>query len=354
MKIAIDITPLKEERVLWHRVRGTGFYIENLKKSLETYFPQNQYLFFTRKEKLPQDVDLIHYPYFEPFFLSLPIFKGKKTVVTVHDLTPLVFPQYFPSGIRGRLKWGVQKCLLKKAEAIITDSENSKQDIVRLTGFPKEKVHVVYLAPAAEFRQIKDTLLLDRIREKYKLPKEFVLYVGDVTWNKNLPRLLEAVKTLDFPLVLVGKALTADNYDKDNVWNQDLVKVQTLAKNNTRILRLGFVPTEDLVVLYNLATVFVMPSIYEGFGLPVLEAMACGTPVVASKTSSLPEICGEAAILVDPYDRENLAKAIEKVVKDTKERNLLVEKGLIQASKFSWEKTTKETMRIYKKIYEKI
>ncbi len=352
MKIAIDITPLKKERVLWHRVRGTGFYIENLKKSLETYFPQNQYLLFSRGEKLPNDVDLVHFPYFEPFFLSLPVFKRKKTVVTVHDLTPLVFPKYFPSGIRGRLKWRVQRCLLKKTDEIITDSENSKQDIVRLTGLPEKRVHVVYLAQAGEFRQIKETLLLGSVKEKYKLPNEFVLYVGDVTWNKNLPRLLEAVKTLDISLVLVGKALMGNDYDKNNAWNQDLIKVQALAKNNTKILRLGFVPTQDLVVLYNLATVFVMPSIYEGFGLPVLEAMACGTPVVASKTSSLPEICDEAAILIDPYDRENLAKAIEKVVKDNKERNSLVAKGLIQAAKFSWEKTAKETMQIYKKIYE--
>ena len=350
MKIAIDVSPLKNSKLLQHRVRGTGFYIENLNRALLKYYPENKYIFFTRGEKLPKNIDLVHYPYFEPFFLSLPIFKSHKTIVTVHDLTPLVFPEHFKPGIRGALKWQVQKLALKQLDIIITDSESSKKDIVKFAGIEENKIRVVYLAPSERFKKIENTPALDSVKEKYKLPEKFVLYVGDVTWNKNLPRLIEAIKKLDVKLVLVGSALARSDFDKTNPWNQDLLKVQKMIENDKRFIKLGFVPTEDLVVLYNIARVFAMPSIYEGFGLPVLEAMSCGCPVVTTKEGSLKEIGGDAAYFVDGYSVDSIAEGVDKVFSDSPHKKNFLQKGLLQARRFSWRQTSEKTIGVYKGI----
>lgn len=352
MKVALDISPLTKGHSLQHRVRGTGFYLENLKRSLLRYYPENKYIFFTRGENLPTEIDVVHYPYFEPFFLTLPFFRRYKTVVTVHDLTPLVFPRHFPPGIRGRVKWGIQKMLLKKADAVITDSQSSKNDIVKYTGVEKTKIHVIYLAAGEEFKKVQSLKFkAQSSREKYGLPERFVLYVGDVTWNKNLPRLIEAVKKINLTLVLVGGALVVpkERINRGNPWNQDLVKTQELIEGDKRIIRLGFVETKDLVTLYNLATVFVMPSLYEGFGLPVLEAMSCGCPVVTSKEGSLLEVAGKAVFYVDAYDKESIANGIGEVFFNVRLQRELSQKGLVQAKKFSWKKTAEETVKVYEK-----
>lgn len=350
MKIAIDISPLRTGHFLQHRVRGTGFYLENLKKSLLQYFPQNEYVFFTRGEQLPKDIDLVHYPYFEPFFLTLPLRKFCKTVVTIHDLTPLVFPKYFPAGIKGAIKWEIQKLILKKVDAIIADSESSKNDIIRHAGVLEKKIHVVYLAASQEFRKLSKEELRYKskiIRRKYGLPEKFVLYVGDVTWNKNLPRLVEAIRKINVPLVMVGKALTDKNFDVSNPWNQDLAAVQEICKENRNIVTLGFVPTADVVQIYNLATVFTMPSLYEGFGLPVLEAMSCGCPVITTKEGSLEEVADDAAYYVDAYDVNSIASGIKKVFQSRQLQRSLSDKGLKRSSFFSWRKEVKETMKLY-------
>jgi len=354
MNIAIDTSSLKEGNFLSHRVRGTGFYIENLKRAIQQYYPDNQYTFFIRGEKLPKNIDLVHYPYFEPFFRTLPIIKRYKTVVTVHDLTPLVFPKYFPIGIKGSVKWQIQKLALKSADSIITDSECSKNDIIKHTEVSPSRIHVVHLAASGEFKEIKSSKLkVKSLREKYSLPDKFVLYVGDVTWNKNLPRLIEAVKKINVTLVMVGSALVQNDFDRSNPWNQDLLKVQKMVENDKRIIRLGFVPTEDLVSIYNLATVFAMPSFYEGFGLPILEAMSCGCPVVTTKEGSIPEVAGDAAYYVNAYDVNSIASGINKVFSDQKLQEELFLKGLKQAEKFSWKKTAEDTVRMYERILVK-
>lgn len=343
MEVAIDVSPLTKGNFLQHRVRGTGFYLENLKKSLLKYYPENSYIFFQRGEKLSNNVDLIHYPYFEPFFLTLPILQSKKRIVTVHDLIPLVFPKSFPPGIKGNIRWQLQKMALKKSECIITDSKASKQDIVKFTGIKEEKIKVVYLAAGENFRIIKKSKSAIK-----NLPAKFALYVGDATWNKNLVRLVEAINKLQIPLVMVGKVLIDVDYDKINPWNSDLAKVQNMISNNKNIISTGFVSEEDLISLYNMASVFVMPSIYEGFGLPILEAMACGCPVVTTKEGSISEIAGNAVLYVDAYDTNDIANGIRKVFFNDDLQNQLSEKGLEQAKKFSWEKTAKETLEVYK------
>lgn len=350
MNISIDISPLKSGHYLQHRVRGTGFYIQNLQESLEKYYPENRYDYFNRGDFLRKDTDVVHYPYFEPFFLTLPLFSKSKTIVTVHDLTPLVFPEHFESGLRGGLIWQVQKFLLKNASAIIADSKSSKKDIVKYVGIDQEKVKVVYLAAGSEFGVLGSKDPIENIKRRYQLPEKFALYVGDATWNKNLPRLIEAASRVNVPLVMVGKALVDRDIDVQNPWNIDLVMVQGMAEKNKNVFRLGFVPAEDLVALCNAATLFIMPSVYEGFGLPVLEAMSCGCPVVASKGGSLGEVVGEAGRYIDPYDVDSIANGIKEVFNSPGLQNELSQKGIIQSGKFTWSKTAEETMIVYRSV----
>ena len=353
MKIAIDITPLSDTRILSHKVRGTGFYLEYLKRSLLKFYPEINYHFFSKGEEVPDNVDLVHYPYFETFFPTLPLFEKHKRVVTVHDLTPIVFSKNFPAGIKGNLFWQIQKWSLKNSSLIITDSKSSKKDIIKYTGINSYKIAVVYLAAGEEFNKLESGNWKKDIKTKYNLPDKFVLYVGDVTWNKNLPRLIQATQSINVPLVMVGKALVEENFDKSNPWNQDLVEVHRLADTDDKISRLGFVPTEDLVALYNLATVFVMPSIYEGFGLPLVEAMKCGSPSIATKGGSLPEVGGEAVYYVDAFDSNSIALGIEKVFTSEKLQEELSKKGIEQSKKFSWQETAKQTIDAYKICLEK-
>lgn len=351
MKIAIDISPIKSENQKEHRVRGVGFYLEHLKDGLEKYVPDLSYCYFTNEDPLDEPVDLVHYPYFDPFFLTLPKKKKQKTVVTIHDLTPLVFPKHFPVGMKGTIRWHMQKRLLKKVDAIITDSQVSKNDIIRIGKIVEGKIHIVYLAAGEEFRKVsisKEQRL--RVIKKYDLPEKFVLSVGDVTWNKNLPRFIQAMDGTNIPVILVGKAITQTEYDRNNSWNKDLVQVQQALKKSVNIRALGFVPTEDLILLYNLARVFVMPSIYEGFGLPILEAMACGCPVITTQEGSLPEVAGDAAFFVDAYSIRSIADGVKQVYNTKSLRDKLSQKGDEHVKKFSWYKTAKETAAVYAKI----
>jgi glycosyltransferase involved in cell wall biosynthesis len=346
MKIAIDVSPLQSG----HKIRGVGFYLEYLKQSLLEYFPEHNYTFFTDAKDLKSEIDVVHFPYFDPFFFTLPATNKYKTVVTVHDLTPLVFPEHFPAGLKGNFRWQLQKFRLRKAHAIIADSHASKKDIIKIAGVPENKVSVAYLAAGKEFVRIKNhEARIKELKRKYDLPEKFALYVGDVTWNKNVPNLVKAIKKSDIPLVMVGKSLVTKDFDKTNPWNKDLIEVQTLVENEKNIFMLGFVPTDDLVVLYNAATLFVFPSIYEGFGLPVIEAMQSGCPVVTTSGGSLKEVAGDAAIFADGKDIDNLAKKLQLVFTSKTVQKELSAKGLKQAHKFNWKKTAEETINTYKK-----
>ncbi len=349
MNIGIDISPLKSG----HAIRGVGSYVRQLQKSLERYDESNNYTFFNNTNNISNNnnIDLIHIPYFDPFFVHLPVRKKTKYVVTVHDLTPLVFPDKFPVGIKGNVKWNINKQLLKRADAIITDSNSSAKDIHRITGIPESKIHTVYLAAGEEFKQLNLPITVNsELRTKYKLPEQFVLYVGDVTANKNLPRLIDAVKQANFTLVLVGKSIASNDYDASNPWNRDLAEIQEKMKGDKRFITLGFVDQEDLVRLYNIADVFVLPSIYEGFGLPVLEAMQSGCSVVTTKGGSLPEIAGDAAHYVDANDTTSIANGLSEVLSSNQLRETLIKKGLEQAKLFSWKQTAADTLRVYQQV----
>ncbi len=346
MRIGIDQTPLLSAQ----KIQGTGFYTKNLINSLKKYHPENEYVLF-EGENIPSHVDLVHFPYFEPFFISLPFRKKIKTILTIHDLIPLVFPKLFPAGIKGNIKFIIQKVLAQGVDAIITDSESSKKDIVKFLKINPDKIFPILLDVSEVFKKLNLSIKeKEKLVEKYSLPDNFVLYVGDATPNKNLRRLVEACELLSLPLVIVGKSLAREVVD--HPWNKDVMFVQEKAKKNNKIHLLGFVPEEDLVKLYNIATVFAFPSLYEGFGLPVLEAARSGCPVVTSKGGSLPEVMNDAALYVDPISVNSIAEGINKVFKNKKLQLSLSKKGLIQSKKFSWEKTSNLTVKVYEKVFK--
>ncbi len=352
MKIAIDISPISKSSTSAHKVRGVGSYINLLVENLPKYDRENEYIFIEDKN-FPSNVDLIHYPYFDPFFITLTQKFLKKTVVTVHDLTPIVFKKHFPAGIKGNVRWWIQKQRLNKAHMVIADSESSKKDIVRLLKMEENKVRVVYLAADPVFKKLSNVSgQLSIVSKKYSLPENFLLYVGDATWNKNLPRLVNAVKKTNYKLVLVGKVWAGPISENPNhAWNEDLRKVLLQIKNDRQFIRLGFVPNEDITAIYNLATTLIMPSIYEGFGLPVLEAMSCGCPVITTRGGSLPEVGGDAVLYVDVENESSIADGIKKIFFEPKLRNELSKKGLARAKKFSIQKMVHDLVYAYEEAY---
>lgn len=344
MRVAINLTPLQTG----HKRRGIGFYTKRLSEKLPKIDQENKYIFFSQGQKIP-DADIVHYPFFDLFFHSLPLLKKTKTIVTIHDVIPLVFPKFYPAGIRGSIRFLLQELSLFGISHVITDSENSKMDIQKYLPIPEEKISVVYLAQDDVFKPIKDEKRLEKTIKKYKLPQSFLLYVGDVDYRKNLKRLFSVLKNVNISLVIVGEAAKDNNLKEA----KELIREARRLGIGERIYRVGFIPNNDLVDFYNLATFLVEPSLYEGFGLPPLEAMACSCPVIASKESSLPEICGSIATYIDPYDENDMERGIKKALQVSEERGKYEElksKSLDQARKFSWEKTARETIAVYKKI----
>lgn len=351
MKIAVDISPIDNNSTSSHKVRGVGKYITLLNDNLEKFDQKNSYFFTAKPQELVDKVDMIHYPYFDPFFITLPLRQKLPTVVTVHDVIPLVHKKAFPVGIKGELKWRFNKRLLKGISGIITDSFASKEDIISVTGVPNDKIFPVHLAVDEDFRKLDGGSWMVDVRKKYGLPEKFVLYVGDVTWNKNLPRVVAAIKKANIPLVMIGKALQEKEFDVDAVWNKDRSKVLTETAQDQLFIKLGFVSTDDLVNIYNISKALLMPSLDEGFGLPILEAMNCGCPVITSKNGSLAEVAGEAALYVNPENIEDISSSITKIVHVIELRKEFVQKGLQQAKKFTLKKMIVDTIAAYEQIY---
>src|SRR3989344_5904409 len=237
MKIALDISPIKTG----HKVRGIGSYTEKLAEELQKYKDQVELELF-ENPKSPPPADLIHYPYFDLFFHTLTIKSKVNRVVTIHDVIPLVFPKYFPSGVKGYLSFFFQKMALKNVDAIICDSENSKNDIISKLSYPKERVHVIYLAPGSNFQRIEDGKYLSDVSKRFKLPKTFIHYVGDVNWNTNIANLLKAVEIAKVNLVMVGSALT----DKNLVQTQETDKLIRKLGISGQIIRTGFIQEKEL------------------------------------------------------------------------------------------------------------
>lgn len=280
---------------------------------------------------------------------AAPLLFPARIVVTVHDLAYERYPQYFPRDILLKLRVRVP-LTIRRADAVLTDSEFSRQDIIRRYRVPPDKVTVAHLAVSEMFRPMRELGYLAAIRERYETGEQFILYVGDLQPRKNLVTLVEAyvrlrrANAVRHKLVLVGR----------KSWlSDDIFAVARDSGYADEFIFTGFVPDDDLVALYNAADLFVYPSIFEGFGLPPLEAMACGTPVLTSNTSSLPEVVGDAALTVNPRDIEMLATTMTMVLGDTALQERLSTRGLERITTFSWENTARITKGVYESVYDR-
>jgi len=358
MKIGIDISQI---------VYGTGVscYTKNLVRNLVKIDKMNQYLLFGgsfRQKKVLKDfvesLDLVRArgviwpvaPSLADFFwnqlhiLEIEKLIGKievfhssdwtqpptraAKVTTIHDLAIFKFPEAFPKKITAvhqrRLAW-----VKKEADLIIAVSESTKKDIVSFLGIPEKKIKVIYEAAPEEIKQVGQEKI-EKAKRKYKIKGDYLLSVSTLEPRKNLQRTIEAfrlLKTKNLTLVVAGKI----------GWGEAL----KLTRNT---ILTGFVPDEDLSALYSGALVYLYPSLYEGFGQNILEAMVCGCPVVTSNVSSMPEVAGKAAVLVDPFSVESIAEGIKRAINN---RSELVKAGFEQMKKFSWEKCALQTLEAY-------
>ncbi|MBI3549157.1 MAG: glycosyltransferase family 4 protein [Elusimicrobia bacterium] len=362
MRIALDLQTIGRRRT------GDETYYRNLVSHYADLRPQHDYWFYyTHREaeaffakfqgrhhdrRLKFKNPLLRVPLAYPWELikePVDVFHtqyvgvragGAKLVLTIHDLSFEYFPESFPRDRALFLK--MTRFSAKAASAILTVSENTKRDLVRLYGIPAEKIHVIYNAAHPSFAPCPDRAKVEAARRTYGIARDYFLSVGALQPRKNLRRLIDAYNIcrrdprFDQELVIVG----AKAWGRDNLADGGAPDVRFL----------GYVAEEDLPLLYNGATALAYPSLYEGFGLPVVEAMSCGTPVIASSTSSLPEVCGEAALYVDPLSVGSIAGALKTMASNEGLRDRLSAEGLRQAGKFSWREAARKTLEVYESV----
>jgi glycosyltransferase involved in cell wall biosynthesis len=369
MQIGLDTVVLKKE------LRGIGSYIKNLVFALLSTAPQDDYFLITSRSNihhfdpikdkvrisscpaskllrvcweqavLPEILKARRIDLFHGLAHSLPLRRSCRYVTTIHDLTTYVMPEQHTPGRRSYLRWMIpQAC--RRAEGIIAVSENTRNDLVRLLRVPHEKIFVVPLGVDPTLRPVQDPDELLAVRQKYGLPKKFILYLGAIEPRKNLHTLVKAFQEAEdlhreFALVLAGSL----------GWGYGplLRQVKSSAVRD-RIIFPGYVSADDLAAVYGASSLFVYPSLYEGFGLPVLEAMACGTPVVTSNVSSLPEVAGDAALFVDPHSASELAAAMRRILAHEDVRQTLSRRGILRARAFDWDRTALKTREVYARL----
>ena len=288
--------------------------------------------------------DLVHIP-----LNRVPLLLMRPYVVTIHDMANLLFEEG-RSGFRMQLRRYRFRRGLMRARCVITVSDATRRDIENQMGVPRNRIHRVYNAPDPGFFTDGGSAERSRIMERYQIRYPFLLYAGNVRLHKNVPRLVEAFAVLreqlashpeyrELRLVIIG----------DTIGQNPAVRQAVIKSRVEQVVRfLGFVPFETLRAFYSSAAAFVFPSRYEGFGLPPVEAMACGAPVVASNVSSLPEVLGDAAILVNPENVFDIARGVKEALLDDSLREKLIGKGRAQAARFSWERTARDVLEIYR------
>jgi glycosyltransferase involved in cell wall biosynthesis len=371
MRIAID------GRTIVHGRSGVGAYAHRIVRGLLRRDAHNEYFLFLAAEQPDLDApnlrkfviersdrmvrnrwwENVQLPgylsrygidvYFSPAY-ALPVLprvyrrQPTRFVVTIHDVISDILPEAFT--FRMRLWQALfNRNAVALADRIIVDSESTKRDLVRLYGPTRQPVCVVPLSVDEDYRPETDSNVLDRVRTRYSLPDSFILFLGTVEPRKNVTGLARAYRRLPeelrrrFPLVICGAI----------GWHADAILSELNALDIHDSIRfVGFAEHEDLPALYSLASVFVYPSLYEGFGYPPLEAMACGVPVITSNTSSLPEVVGDAGLMVNPRDDGELTEKIQYVLEDATARATLSRKGIERARRFRWESTADETLAI--------
>jgi glycosyltransferase involved in cell wall biosynthesis len=286
----------------------------------------------------PSSFDL----YWQPNFIPNSGVKTEKIVTSIHDFSFILYRDFHP---KERIEY-IEKYFFNnvaKSDMIITGSEYTKREILQRLAFKEDKIKVIPHGINHELFKVYYNIKLD-----FELPKKYILSVGSIEPRKNLIGLLKAYTLLDkqlkqeYKLVLVGF----------KGWeNREIMEI--IEKNRESIHYLGFIADKELAQVYNLATCFVFPSFYEGFGLPPLEAMACGTPVISSNTSSLPEVGGEAVVYCNPHNTDDIKEKIEILLTDKKLQQELIAKGLNQAKKFSWEKSAQEHLTVFNEVIKR-
>lgn len=290
-------------------------------------------------------IDLLHSPYW-----TNPLWSPWPTVVTVHDVIQLVLPEYQMLA-RQRVYFNLVTRALKKATAIITVSECSKRDLVRTVNVPPDRVFVVENAIPSTLGPVRDAGVLAAVRERYHLPERFVLYLGANDRRKNLDGLIRGYAALpqrlrdDHQLVIAGR-----QWPHDHPLYPDPRKVVRELGLQERVMFTGGIEQADKAAVLSAATVFAFPSLYEGFGLPVLEAMACGTPVVTANTSSLPEVAGDAAVLVDPSSVAAISEGLAGLLDSPERRRQLSEAGIERARLYRWSDIAARTVDVYRRV----
>jgi glycosyltransferase involved in cell wall biosynthesis len=358
MKVAIDI------QTTLGKPTGFGFYVSNLIEALkkqtnqgielvlikpsseEDFSTPQRFIWdqftYPSKAKLAE-VDILHQPCF-----SAPLNFKKPVVVTIHDIISLLFPETIPFASRMFYsKW--MPFSYRKASKIITISESTKKDIIRVLGIDEHKIKVIPLAYDRKFEKEIPTQEIEKVKKKYSLPKEYLLHIGTLEPRKNLDFLIEAFAEViskgndDLGLVITGK--------KGWYYEGLFEKVKNLSLEH-RVIFTGYIDEVDKAAIYQGAKIFTFPSVYEGFGLPPLEAMASGIPVISSDTSSMPEVVGDAGILLSPYDKKGWIKAINELILNKALYKEMIQKNKEQIKKFDWDKTAKETIEVYKQVFE--
>jgi glycosyltransferase involved in cell wall biosynthesis len=295
---------------------------------------------------LPVDIvggraDLYHFPDF-----ALPPIRRGKSVITVHDLSFLLVPDCAEDGLRAHLE-RVLPPSVRGADFITADSENTRNELTTLLDASPSKVEVVYGGVDSRFKPIVDPDVLEAARRRYGLDYPFMLYVGTIEPRKNLGRLLRAYTQLRSRHEIKHRLVVAGGLGW--LYQDVLREIEDLAAEH-EVAFLGRVSDDDLPALYSLCDLFVFPSLYEGFGLPPLEAMACGRPVLCSNTSSLPEVVGDAGVLVSPYDVDGLSNAMADLLAEPEKRAMLGQRGLARARKFTWEASARRLLEVYQKL----
>jgi glycosyltransferase involved in cell wall biosynthesis len=371
MRIAFDGTTLRPRRT------GVGYYTEHLLHHLAQEAPDDEITVISNRpidttRALPSRVRVSRSDWFTPRLLwmqmlapralgdmradvahftngLMPIGTRTPTVVTIHDMSLTLFPQYHPAR-RVLLSRPLAAMAARRADAVVTVSESARRDMLRLYQLPPERVHVIHEAAAPSFRPIRDRRELERVRREYGLGDRIILYVGTIEPRKNLPALISAFaarrKTgdLSHQLVCVGPYGWLSRGVGQLVERLDV---------GAAIRFTGYVPFGDLPALYSLAEMFVFPSVYEGFGLPVVEAMACGAPVVTGRTAALTEVGGEAVAQVPGLDAESIGHALVALARDRERRHHLATLGEQRARLFSWNRAARETLAIYRQLAQR-
>lgn len=357
MQVLLDTTPLTNQ----NNARGVGTYTRELLFALRELVHLEDPLVVQATHELTEqgtkivdpekNFDLIHYPYFDLFFSTLPK-RGKiPVVVTVHDVIPLIFPEEYKPGLKGQWRFQGQKKRLQEVDAVITDSESSRSDIIEHLGISTHKVHVVPLAASPSLQPVSD-YYEQKYAEELDLPAKYVLYIGDINYNKNLPTLLLALTQLpeDIHLCVVSQTFHNAEIPEGKILTET-IQANDL-KDRVHVLNIPKGEDEKFAAVISRARCVVQPSLYEGFGLPALEALQVGTVVVATNTSSLPEVVGEAAILVEP-NIAGLADGIQQAVSlRGTDRQEWIQRGFMQANKFSWQKTAQATYEVYRQVLQ--